>query len=76
MFVLDEPSVGLHPRDLGRIVDVLAKLREYIAHRAERERNQVGLGVMALAEPTLRGLTGARDYFAPTLYPRLGVVGV
>ena len=28
LFVLDEPSVGLHPRDLGRIVDVLAKLRD------------------------------------------------
>ncbi|HXS78776.1 MAG TPA: excinuclease ABC subunit A, partial [Gammaproteobacteria bacterium] len=28
LFVLDEPSVGLHPRDLGRIVGVLAKLRD------------------------------------------------
>ncbi len=28
LFVLDEPSVGLHPRDLGRIVDVLGKLRD------------------------------------------------
>jgi excinuclease ABC subunit A len=28
LFVLDEPSVGLHPRDLGRIVDVLKKLRD------------------------------------------------
>jgi excinuclease ABC subunit A len=28
LFVLDEPSIGLHPRDLGRIVDVLAKLRD------------------------------------------------
>ena len=28
LFVLDEPSVGLHPRDIGRIVDVLAKLRD------------------------------------------------
>ena len=28
LFVLDEPSVGLHPRDLGRIVDVLTKLRD------------------------------------------------
>ena len=28
LFVLDEPSVGLHPRDLGRIVEVLAKLRD------------------------------------------------
>jgi excinuclease ABC subunit A len=28
LFVLDEPSVGLHPRDLGRIVAVLAKLRD------------------------------------------------
>jgi excinuclease ABC subunit A len=28
LFVLDEPSVGLHARDLGRIVDVLAKLRD------------------------------------------------
>ncbi len=28
LFVLDEPSVGLHPRDLGRIVEVLKKLRD------------------------------------------------
>ena len=28
LFVLDEPSVGLHPRDLGRIVTVLEKLRD------------------------------------------------
>ena len=28
LFVLDEPSVGLHPRDLGRIVEVLTKLRD------------------------------------------------
>jgi excinuclease ABC subunit A len=28
LFVLDEPSVGLHPRDLGRIVDVLTRLRD------------------------------------------------
>ncbi len=28
LFVLDEPSVGLHPRDLGRIVGVLTKLRD------------------------------------------------
>jgi excinuclease ABC subunit A len=28
LFVLDEPSVGLHARDLGRIIDVLEKLRD------------------------------------------------
>jgi excinuclease ABC subunit A len=28
LFVLDEPSVGLHPRDIGRIVGVLARLRD------------------------------------------------
>ncbi len=28
LFVLDEPSVGLHPRDLKRIVGVLEKLRD------------------------------------------------
>jgi len=28
LFVLDEPSIGLHPRDLGRVVDVLGKLRD------------------------------------------------
>ncbi|MGE5154453.1 MAG: excinuclease ABC subunit UvrA, partial [Bdellovibrio bacteriovorus] len=28
LFVLDEPSIGLHPRDLGRIVGVLHRLRD------------------------------------------------
>jgi excinuclease ABC subunit A len=28
LFVLDEPSIGLHPRDMGRVIDVLRRLRE------------------------------------------------
>ena len=28
LFVLDEPSVGLHPRDLDRVIGVLTKLRD------------------------------------------------
>lgn len=28
LFVLDEPTVGLHPRDIGRLVDVMGKLRD------------------------------------------------
>jgi excinuclease ABC subunit A len=28
LFVLDEPSIGLHPRDVGRIVDVMHRLRD------------------------------------------------
>jgi excinuclease ABC subunit A len=28
LFVLDEPSIGLHPRDMGRVIDVMRKLRE------------------------------------------------
>ena len=28
LFVLDEPSVGLHPRDMGRVIDVLKRLRD------------------------------------------------
>ncbi len=28
LFVLDEPSIGLHPRDMGRIVNVLQRLRD------------------------------------------------
>jgi excinuclease ABC subunit A len=28
LFVLDEPSVGLHPRDIGRLVGVLHRLRD------------------------------------------------
>jgi len=27
LFVLDEPSIGLHPRDMGRVVDVMHRLR-------------------------------------------------
>jgi excinuclease ABC subunit A len=28
LFVLDEPSIGLHPRDLGRVVTILRRLRD------------------------------------------------
>jgi excinuclease ABC subunit A len=28
LFVLDEPSVGLHPRDMGRVIGVMQKLRD------------------------------------------------
>jgi excinuclease ABC subunit A len=27
LFVLDEPSIGLHPRDMGRVIDVIRRLR-------------------------------------------------
>ena len=28
LYILDEPSIGLHPRDTGRLIDVLKKLRD------------------------------------------------
>src|SRR5438067_11215202 len=28
LFVLDEPSNGLHPRDMGRVIDVMKRLRD------------------------------------------------
>ncbi|HEX2493221.1 MAG TPA: hypothetical protein VHK24_05550, partial [Steroidobacter sp.] len=28
LFVLDEPSIGLHPRDIGRVVNVMRRLKE------------------------------------------------
>ncbi|MDH5536553.1 MAG: excinuclease ABC subunit A, partial [Betaproteobacteria bacterium] len=28
LFVLDEPSIGLHPRDMRRVIDVMRKLRD------------------------------------------------
>ena len=28
LFVLDEPSIGLHPRDMHRVIDVMKKLRD------------------------------------------------
>jgi energy-coupling factor transporter ATP-binding protein EcfA2 len=28
LFVLDEPSIGLHPRDIGRILGVMERLRD------------------------------------------------
>ena len=28
LFVLDEPSIGLHPRDIDRVIDVLRRLRD------------------------------------------------
>ncbi len=28
LFVLDEPSIGLHPRDMGRVVSVMTRLRD------------------------------------------------
>ena len=28
LFVLDEPSIGLHPRDMGRVIGVMKRLRD------------------------------------------------
>ncbi len=28
LFVLDEPSIGLHPRDMGRVIQVMQRLRD------------------------------------------------
>src|SRR5437016_14084816 len=28
LFVLDEPSIGLHPRDMGRVIGVMERLRD------------------------------------------------
>jgi excinuclease ABC subunit A len=28
LFVLDEPSIGLHPRDMGRVINVMQRLRD------------------------------------------------
>src|SRR5713101_6216727 len=28
LFALDEPSIGLHPRDMGRVIDVMKRLRD------------------------------------------------
>ncbi|MBI2295547.1 MAG: excinuclease ABC subunit UvrA, partial [Betaproteobacteria bacterium] len=28
LFVLDEPSIGLHPRDMGRVIGIMKKLRD------------------------------------------------
>ena len=28
LFVLDEPSIGLHPRDMGRVIAVMQRLRD------------------------------------------------
>jgi len=28
LFVLDEPSIGLHPRDMGRVIGVMQRLRD------------------------------------------------
>src|SRR6201986_1011051 len=28
LYVLDEPSIGLHPRDTGRLIDILKSLRD------------------------------------------------
>jgi excinuclease ABC subunit A len=28
LYVLDEPSIGLHPRDIGRLIDVVGRLRD------------------------------------------------
>ena len=28
LFVLDEPSIGLHPRDIGRVIGVMQRLRD------------------------------------------------
>ena len=36
LYVLDEPSIGLHPRDNRRLLDTLAELQGYGQHRPGR----------------------------------------
>ncbi|MGH9430651.1 MAG: excinuclease ABC subunit UvrA [Terriglobia bacterium] len=45
LYVLDEPSIGLHPRDTGRLIEILKRLRDIgntilvVEHDAEMMRN-------------------------------------
>ena len=38
LFVMDEPTVGLHPRDTGRLVDIMQALRARKHPRRRRTR--------------------------------------
>src|SRR4029434_10023341 len=40
LFVLDEPSIGLHPRDMRRVIEVMQRLKEHgkIGRASCRER--------------------------------------
>ncbi len=72
-YVLDEPSIGLHPRDMDRLVSILTNLKSYkntvvvVEHDAEMMRSAdhvidlgPGSGVLGgeiMYEGTFRGLT-------------------
>jgi excinuclease ABC subunit A len=42
LYVLDEPSIGLHPRDTGRLMEVLKKLRFRQHHRGGGRLEVIG----------------------------------
>ena len=77
LFVMDEPSVGLHPRDVGRLVRVMHNLRDkgntllVVEHeeaiiRAADHLLDIGPG---------RGETGGQLVFQGTLQEMLGSAG-
>ena len=76
-YVLDEPSIGLHPRDMDRLVSILKNLRSYrntvivVEHDAEMMRNAdhvIDLGPGSgtrggeiMYEGSFRGLAASTD---------------
>ncbi len=68
LYVLDEPSIGLHPRDNGRLLETLAQLRDMgntvlvVEHDAETiERADYVIDLGPGAGPPGRRTGGGRD---------------
>lgn len=73
MYILDEPSIGLHPRDTGRLIDVLRKLRDagntvvVVEHDAEIIR----AADLLIDMGPLAGVDGGEVVFQGAVTPQL-----
>ena len=63
LFVLDEPSIGLHPRDMGRVIGVMKRLKQcgqFAGRRRARSAGHAGGGSHSRRR-TGPGREGRRD---------------
>ncbi|HEV3121149.1 MAG TPA: excinuclease ABC subunit UvrA, partial [Isosphaeraceae bacterium] len=75
LYVLDEPSIGLHPRDVGRLIGLIQKLRDLGNSVVVVEHDQQ---IMRAADVTVEIGPGAGASGGQVLYvgPPAGLVGV
>ncbi len=80
-YILDEPSIGLHPRDMGRLVSILKNLRSYnnsvivVEHDAEMMKNADHIIDLGPGSGTLGGEIMYEGNYAGLLMSKTSITG-